>query len=247
MGKSSMRKSYHFIEVGTSDFDSIIEQVNDTIVGLSIEPHKTYLERLPDKNNVTKVNAALVSDKAYKNLQNLDFYYVDEKTIHTHNLGHWVKGCNSIGKPHDLHLSWYHDPVVWHATKDKSTLKTVNLLEQGLVSIEKVECLTFSMLAKQFNIGKIQFLKTDTEGQDATLLESVLNYYIKNNLLDMLPSRIMFETNSHSVPEEVASVKKIMFDLGYNIETNINDSYATLGSELTPYENISTWINLLNS
>ena len=51
---------YDFIEVGTANFDTLLEKVNDnSIHGISIEPLAFYLEQLPDKKNIAKVNAAL--------------------------------------------------------------------------------------------------------------------------------------------------------------------------------------------
>ena len=38
-------KHYDFIEIGTSDFDTLIESSDDNVVGLSIEPIKYYLDR----------------------------------------------------------------------------------------------------------------------------------------------------------------------------------------------------------
>jgi hypothetical protein len=45
---------YDFIEIGTSDFDTLIETSDDKTVGLSIEPIKYYLDRLPERKNVKK-------------------------------------------------------------------------------------------------------------------------------------------------------------------------------------------------
>jgi len=50
---------YNFIEVGTSDFMTLIQSADDQTVGLSIEPISEYLDRLPNKPKVQKVNAAL--------------------------------------------------------------------------------------------------------------------------------------------------------------------------------------------
>ena len=227
MEKSKMKQNYHFVEVGTSDFDTLIERVGDDVLGISIEPHKTYLERLPNRSNVTKLCAALVPEKLYEQNKELNFYFVDEKIIEEKHLGGWLKGCNSVGKPHDFHLTWFHDPNIWHQSLDRSSLPTVNLLEMGLVTVEKVPCLTFPMLVERFNIGHIGFLKVDVEGQDPPLLKDILEYYVKNNPSD-LPKQILFETNTHSVPEEVEEIKAYMRTLGYKIEVYINDCLATL-------------------
>ena len=45
---------YDFIEIGTSDFDTLIQKCSDDSVGLSIEPLKSHLDRLLNKPNVKK-------------------------------------------------------------------------------------------------------------------------------------------------------------------------------------------------
>ena len=47
--------NYDFIEVGTSDFDTLIQDATDNCIGLCIEPIKFYLDRLPNKPNVKKI------------------------------------------------------------------------------------------------------------------------------------------------------------------------------------------------
>jgi hypothetical protein len=63
---------YDFIEVGTANFDTIIEKVDDNTRGISIEPLKFYLDQLPDKKNVVKVNAALSNKDGF-----IDIYYIE--------------------------------------------------------------------------------------------------------------------------------------------------------------------------
>ena len=43
---------FDFIEIGTSDFDTLIEDASESTRGISIEPIKYYLDRLPNKENV---------------------------------------------------------------------------------------------------------------------------------------------------------------------------------------------------
>lgn len=220
--------NYDFIEVGTSCFDTIIERVSDETKGISIEPIKRYLDMLPNKQNVTKLCAALVSDEDYELNGDLDVYYVPDDIINQYNLGNWMMGCNSVGKPHDFHLGWFHDPNVWHAAPDKSKLMTVNLLEKGLVKVEKIKCYTYSMLVEEFNIGKVNFLKTDTEGNDAKLLRSIMNYHTKNDLIQNLPNEILFENNTHNKKEDLDSIKDLLRSLGYEVQDYLNDSVARL-------------------
>ena len=67
-----------FLEIGTSDFDTLLQNCSEHQLGISIEPVKYCLDRLPNKNNVKKFNIAISFDdsdtptdhKKY-NLQNI--------------------------------------------------------------------------------------------------------------------------------------------------------------------------------
>ena len=87
--------SYDFIEIGTSDFHTLIESATDETIGLSIEPIKYYLDRLPNRTNVTKVQAAVSNTDDF-----IDIYYISNDNIVKNNLPFWVRGCNSVSKPH---------------------------------------------------------------------------------------------------------------------------------------------------
>jgi hypothetical protein len=208
-------KDYDFVEIGTCYFDTLIEGCDDSAVGISIEPLLMYLAALPNKPNVTKVNAAMVAAKDMSESRQVDMYYVHPNTINQYRLGGWLAGCNTIGKPHDFHVNYYPEPGVWHDTADKSTLKTINLLQSGLVTHEKVNCITFAELVGMFDIGKIGFLKTDTEGYDCILLQSVLDYY--EDKKDLLPNKIRFESNAHTPPDQVAELCERLKNFGYTI------------------------------
>ena len=63
------RKHYDFIEIGTSDFDTLIETSNDDTVGISIEPINYYINRLPNKKNIVKYTCTGKS-KGFSNWKN---------------------------------------------------------------------------------------------------------------------------------------------------------------------------------
>jgi len=69
---------YDFIEIGTSNFDTLIENSNETTVGISIEPLKVYLDQLPNLTNVIKINCAI---SLTGSTDPIDFYYIDPKQI----------------------------------------------------------------------------------------------------------------------------------------------------------------------
>ena len=94
---------YDFIEIGTSDFDTLIESRNNQ-KGISIEPLKYYLDRLPNNPDVIKVNAALSLIKGVA-----EIFWVDPSDIENYGLPLWLKGCNSIYKPHPSTLKELQD------------------------------------------------------------------------------------------------------------------------------------------
>jgi FkbM family methyltransferase len=213
MGKNRMMQDYDFIEIGTAFFDTLIEKATDDQYGLSIEPVKEYLDKLPDKQYVTKINGAVVADEDHAGL---DLYYVDEQDIEKHNLGIWMAGCNSIGKPHDFHTHYTPAPALWHNDEIRSTLQTVNLFDYGLVKTRKIECFTYQNLIEKFNIGHVKLLKIDTEGYDAKILKSVIKYY--NSDINIMPNEINFESNAHSDKKEIEEVKTILINIGYRLQ-----------------------------
>lgn len=213
---------YDFVEIGTCYFHTLIEKANDETLGLSIEPIKMYLDKLPDKPNVKKINAALVTDEDYGN-GSIDFYYVHEDIINKHNLGSWLAGCNTVGRPHDFHTSYYSNPPEWHLADDRSKLKTVNLLEMGLVNVDSVKCLTFKNLVDEYEIDYIKYLKVDAEGYDCKLVNAALDYFQN---YDKCPEQIYFESNSHSDKSELTALIKRLLLLGYELVINQFDTLA---------------------
>ena len=67
---------YNYIEIGTSDFDTEIQKDNNNH-GISIEPIKYYYDKLPIKENSTKLNIAISSVswsiKYKKSIYNMHF------------------------------------------------------------------------------------------------------------------------------------------------------------------------------
>jgi hypothetical protein len=202
---------YDFIEIGTAFFDTLIEKATNER-GLSVEPIKEYLDKLPEKPNVTKINGAVVADEDEKGL---DVFYVEEADIDRYNLGIWMKGCNSVGKPHDFHTNYFVCPWTWHNHPNRASLPTQNLVSAGIVKQKKIPCYTYKALMEQYNIGKVKQLKIDTEGYDCKILNSVLDYY--KDTPKNLPEFISFESNAHSSPLEVKKMTQRLSELNYTI------------------------------
>ncbi len=184
---------YDFIEIGTSDFDTEIQKCDDNKIGLSIEAIDYYLERLPNKKNVIKVNAAVSNY-----LGDVDVYFLNDETIKKFNLPYYVKGQNSIGSPHPEILKW-----------DKVGL-TIND-----ISKKNVKVINFKTIIEKYNVTSIGLLKIDTEGHDCIIMEDYLSFV--GSKKELLADNIIFESNMLSNQNMVKSIINKCVSLGYEI------------------------------
>lgn len=183
---------YDFIEIGTSDFDTLIELASDDTIGISIEPLQVYLDNLPDKKNVVKLNAAMSADSSS---DNIEIYYIPPNVIDENNLEQCLRGCNKIGSYHPLHLSY-------DLTR--------------YVKIDKVKQITFNELYNNYNIHKVQQLKIDTEGFDCHILQQFL-IFLKDKDTSFYPKKITFETNTNTDINFIHQTIRDFLDIGYTL------------------------------
>ena len=183
---------YDFIEIGTSNFHALIMDCSDDTVGLSIEPLQKYLDDLPNKPNVTKV-AAAISDQDGE----IDIYNIPLVNIHKHNLPKWVKGTNSVSKPHEYARQQLGEE-----------------LYDSIVSIDKVPTMSWETLISKYNIRSVDYLKIDTEGHDHVILKSYFEECDKNPKL--FANKILFEYNETS--DKVALDSIISTLTNYEVE-----------------------------
>jgi hypothetical protein len=188
---------YDFIEIGTSNFDTLIQSADHNTKGISVDAVKYYIDSLPDKLNVKKINVGISNINSF-----LDVYYIPEKIIESNNLETWFKGCNCINNYHPLHIE--HN--VSHLCK-----------------IEKVKVITTYELFYQNNVRNVKYLKIDTEGHDVTILKTLF-FYIKYLPINFYPNRIMFETNQHSKSKDVDEIIELYCSIGYKLESMGYDS-----------------------
>jgi sulfotransferase len=158
-----MNKGYFdFIEIGSADFETLIETVNDDVRGITVEPLKEYFDNLPNKKNVIKVQAA-ISGKDGSDL----IYYIDQAKIKEHGLPEWTSGSNSLGQLHPFLTKFYGEEFY-----------------SSLVETREVKTMTFQTLVSTYNVQGIGYLKIDTEGHDHIILKGYLEVCEKNpNLL----------------------------------------------------------------
>jgi len=188
---------YDFIEIGTSDFDTLIENADNKQVGLTIEPLAYYLNRLPNKNFVIKVQSAISDKDGF-----IEIYYITEDKIIEHNLPYWIRGCNSVDKPHVY-----------------ARQKIGEELYDSIVTIDSVMVMSWDALIEEYNITSVKYLKIDTEGHDHIILKGYLESCKRKPSL--LADKIEFEYNEISDKEKIWDILKDMN--GYIAEKNEND------------------------
>jgi len=179
-----------FIEIGSSHFETLIEECSNNDKGITIEPIKFYLDKLPHKINVKKLNLA-ISDKNGK----ADIYYISPDNIKKLNLPGWFYGCNSINDYHPYHIN-------------------ENL--QKYVTIDKIDIIPTYQLFYSNKIKKVKYLKIDTEGHDCIILKSLFNY-IKFLPKSFYPDVIFFEVEMTKDKIFVDFIINSYINIGYKL------------------------------
>ena len=183
---------YDFIEIGTSNFDTLIESADDTTVGLSIEPIGYYLDQLPDRLNVKKLEVAVARNNRYGFMP---VYYVPERTIRARGLPEWLRGCNSVGEYHPKHIE---------------------LGVRDLVQINEVEIIPIGEVFNCYDVTELDYLKIDTEGADCEIMQHLCDF-LKTEPVTRYPRKILFESNELANQDTVEYVKTEFIALGYRV------------------------------
>jgi hypothetical protein len=193
-------KDLDFIEIGTSDFDTLVQNCPEDARGIVIEPIKYYLDKLPNKPNITKLQLAVSFDDSES--EGL-VYYVHPDQIIKHNLPDWLRGCNKINDYHLQHI----------------LLNIAHLVTKESVSFQSI-----GKILKDHDVRKIGILKIDTEGADCFILLGFFHYLETHNIPEAhKPRQIIFENNSLTCPEKLKEVIKKSQELGYVIDKQIGD------------------------
>lgn len=196
---------YDFVEIGTSDFNTLIETATDVTVGLSIEPVRYYLDRLPDRPGVRKIWSAVSADNV-KSM--LEVYYVPETVIREKGLPDWLRGCNSVGNYHFQHRK---------------------LGIEHLVERNHVPCWPIGDLFEREQVTELDVLKLDTEGQDCAILFHLAGW-LKQQPTTTRPRKIIFESNELSDPAQVTAVINQYILLGYSLTMSDYDTVLEISS-----------------
>lgn len=183
---------FDFIEIGTADFEACIENASDETFGISIEPVSKYLNRLPTKKNVFKLNAAISDGLS----SSVEIFYLNDDALKQFPM--WARGCNTINRIH---------PLI------KKHLTEMNLKVEDCIIIDKVKAYTVQQLVEMYNITSIDYLKIDTEGYDCYIMEQYYDCISKNK--NLKAKKIMFETNENSSDVHIKKVNALFTEIGY--------------------------------
>jgi len=164
------------VEIGTSDFRTEAGKKN----GLFVEPIKEYYDKL---SKCLKENVAVSNYEG-----EIDIYYIPSERIKEYGLPDWLRGCNSVNKPHKTVVEggWFEHTF-----------------------IETVPVVRIKTLLQKHGITEIETLKIDTEGHDCVILNDFLD------TCSILPRTIQFENNSLSNQEEVIKLCDRLHQKGY--------------------------------
>jgi hypothetical protein len=179
---------YDFIEIGTGDFDTEIQDAG-LKRGISIEPVKRYLDALPNPPHVTKIHGA-VSNRS----GTVDVYSISPENIQKHNLSYWLRGCNSVNTHH----------ILWDGK-----------VPDEIIIKDRVPAYTFSDIVSMCHVKSCKYLKIDTEGHDLIILESYLDCV--SNGFPLVP-KIQFEANEWIAQPHVDAMLEKLVGYGYTWE-----------------------------
>lgn len=177
---------FHFVEIGTCDYDTLLESCADDQVGISVEPIKEYLDRLPNRPNVTKINAAISSADGL-----VDLYWVRPEHQNKPGLS-CTKGWGSVAAPHPGYAG-----------------NAERMIRDGILTKESVQAITWSTLVDLCGITAVDLVKVDAEGHDSVIVNSILDA-----ALGWSPQRIQFET-THVHPEQLRHTTERLLQHGY--------------------------------
>ncbi len=194
---------YNFIEIGTSDFDTLIQTCAEDAVGLSIDPILVYLQRLPAKPHVMRVLAAISHLDGF-----VDAYHVPPKIIEICSLPDWMRGCNCIGMPH---------PTA------SRVLNTIGLNPAQVFHKAQVPVFSMKTLLSMYDVGSCDYLKIDTEGHDVIILKNYVEALKEK--MSTPAKRICFESNELTPTEAVDDIIKELESVGYVLESRAGNTY----------------------
>lgn len=199
------REFYQAVEIGTSNFDTeiqIAEKSSPGATGLSVDAMGVYIDQLPNMTCWRKFNSAVIG-KAEGIPGNglIETYFIHLSDIKKYGLPLWLRGCNSVGRPHPQGLRI--------------------LKERGLEHIMQVKLVpvhTLGQILDKFQVCRLGTFKVDVEGLDGELLKSFTEWVNKSKSEGCYADRIIGEFNELSVGRVSGEeVDEVLSAVGYKV------------------------------
>jgi hypothetical protein len=173
---SSQPPSLDYLEIGTSDFGTILQAVDalvgtpgfplrEPLRGVSVDAVPVYLNALPTQaEHHRKLNFAVTGIMPHPPA--LPVYFLEPGDIASHGLPDWLRGCNRVGEPHPLALETLPN---WGGKDLMGLLKKVD-----------VPVMSIPELILHVGACRLSTLKIDVEGLDAELILSYVAFLWAN-------------------------------------------------------------------
>lgn len=181
-----------YCEIGTSDFDTLIQKAEKGDKGLSIDAIPCYLDNLPNPENWIKINAAISSKEGEVNA-----FYLEPSDIKKYDLPKWARGCNRLFEPHQTIVRLLQ-------SRD---------LPLDLIVNKKVPMRRLVSIFSEMSVEGVYSLKVDTEGHDAVILADVFSSIPRT----CYPHQLKFESNKLSDNKAIHELIIKLIKIGYDI------------------------------
>ena len=186
---------YDFIEIGTCDYDALIQSATDQTVGISVEPVRLYLDRLPSPPLVKKLNVAIGDHSGAA-----EVHYIPPEVLERLQWGGERRGCNSVDRPHAGVVQWLRERGLDYDT---------------IVRRDTVRMMTVAELFAEHDVTEIGVFKVDAEGMDPVIMQAYANCCTGGR---RLASKVVFECNRVlSTQAANTAARERLQSIGYRI------------------------------
>ncbi|KAL7533643.1 hypothetical protein ACHAWF_004569 [Thalassiosira exigua] len=148
------KQFYDAVEIGTSNFDTLIQRKGPDDTGLSVDALQMYVDQLPNSTCWRTIASAVVGRA--EDVPPSGFmraYFVRPEDIERHGLYDWLRGSNSVGRPHAIAVNALEKKGMSHLLRNASVPVT-----------------SMGRLLDDFGVCRAGALKIDVEGLDGELL-----------------------------------------------------------------------------